>query len=224
VNCIVRESESFWSDSPAIDGGAFDIDWGNTDNIVERSYGHDTLSYCIAVFGSKEIPTTGSIIRSNVCAGLGRSPRLARHHGAIHLATWDGGKIDRVTIEDNLIEWDAPIKTPAIREDVQWTNGRQVILRRNLIREGVPPRPQSSAGTLTFWMNDSDDSRGLRVLLESAKVQYTSKGLQVVEKRGTPRTEYRGANGSVIQAWEGYRPACDVLWRVRQDFGVPAEW
>ncbi|HYO83677.1 MAG TPA: hypothetical protein VES20_19905, partial [Bryobacteraceae bacterium] len=56
--CIVRHTEGFWIDSPGIDGGVYDIDWGNDDNVVEQNYGHDAMGYCAAVFGAeKQVPT-----------------------------------------------------------------------------------------------------------------------------------------------------------------------
>jgi hypothetical protein len=224
TDCTVRECESFWSDSPGIDGGAFDIDWGNEGNVVERSYGHDTLSYCIAVFGAKRLVTTNSLIRSNVCAGLGRSPRLARHHGAIHLQTWDGGSLSGVRIEDNLIQWDSPIKGTAIKNEASWTGAVGLVLRGNTIREGTRDAPAVAGGTLRFRLDESADSRGLRVVMESTKAQYNSKGLRVIEQRGSPRVEYTNAEGKLIRSWDGYAPASEVIWLVRQNLGAPAEW
>ena len=222
ADCVVRECESFWSDSPGVDGGAFDIDWGNDRNIVERSYGHDTLAYCIAVFGAGHLVTTESVIRRNVCAGLGRSPRLARHHGAIHLTTWDGGSLDGVVIEDNHIEWDTQVKAEAVRNEAVWSGSRGLVLRRNTIRDDVIPPGTEHGGVLEFRLDGSNDARGLRVLLESAIAQYEAKGLKVVETAGAPRVTYRDAGGKLVRSWDGYAPASEVLWLVRQRMGPPA--
>jgi hypothetical protein len=221
ADCVVRECESFWSDSPGVDGGAFDIDWGNDRNVVERSYGHDALAYCIAVFGAEKLVTTESVIRNNVCAGLGRSPRLARHHGAIHLYTWSGGSLDGVVIEDNIVEWDPPVKAEAVKNEAQWSGSRGLVMRRNTIREDVTPPGQERGGMLEFRLDGSNDARGLRVLLESAKAQFEAKGLRVTETQGAPRVTYKDAGGRVVRAWEGYAPASEVLWLVRQRMGAP---
>ena len=45
-------NEAFLTDSPGVDGGAYDIDYGNTKNSVIDNYGHDTQGYCVAVFGA----------------------------------------------------------------------------------------------------------------------------------------------------------------------------
>ena len=111
--CVVRRCEAFLTDSPGVDGGAFDIDYGNDDNIVEESYGHDTQGYCVAVFGAGGA-TTNSIVRRNVCVANGRSPRLAAHQGAVFLSTWNGGRLKGVRFAGNRIFWDPPIAGPAV--------------------------------------------------------------------------------------------------------------
>jgi hypothetical protein len=221
ADCVVRESESFWSDSPGVDGGAFDIDWGNDRNIVEDSYGHDSLSYCIAVFGAAKRVTTQSVIRNNVCAGNGRSPRLARHHGEVHLYTWNGGKIDGVLIENNLIEWSPPFAGPAIKDEADWATAQRAIVRNNIIRPAPTTGPPWQSGTLTISRDNSHDGRGLRVIAASARAQFTARGLKVVETEGPPQVSLRGPNGRVEREWKGYVPAKDVLWLIRQRIGEP---
>lgn len=220
-NCVVRECESYWSDSPGVDGGAFDIDWGNDNNVVEGNYGHDALSYCVAVFGAGKAVTTNSVIRKNVCAGLGRSPRLARHHGAIHLMTWDGGSLDGVRIEDNLLEWDS--QAEAIRNEANWKGTGKLELRGNTLRRSALPLDPQGGGTLIFQLDESDASRGLRVVMESARTQYEARGLKVEECSGAAGVEYRNARGTVVGSWKGYAPAAEVLWAVRQRLGAPPE-
>ncbi len=91
-NCAVRHNEAFLTDSPGVDGGAFDIDYGNDDNTVEENYAHDTQGYCVAVFAAGWV-TGNSMVRNNTCAANGLSPRLASRQGAVFLSTWNGGKI-----------------------------------------------------------------------------------------------------------------------------------
>ncbi len=112
-DCTVADNEAFLTDSPGIDGGAFDIDYGNDNNVVAGNYGHDTQGYCVAVFGAGWV-TTNSVVRNNVCAGNGRSPRLARRQGAIFLSTWDKGKLRGVEISDNRVLWNPPIEAAAL--------------------------------------------------------------------------------------------------------------
>jgi len=43
-SCIVQRTEAYLNDSPGVDGGAYDIDYFNDDNIVQYNYGHDNSS------------------------------------------------------------------------------------------------------------------------------------------------------------------------------------
>ncbi|HEV2575593.1 MAG TPA: hypothetical protein VGU25_00160 [Acidobacteriaceae bacterium] len=103
-DCTVQRSEAYLTDSPGVDGGAFDIDYGNTKNSVLDSYGHDTQGYCVAVFGAGFV-TRESVVRGNLCINNGRSPRMAKYQGAIFLWTWNGGSIDGLTVAKNAIYW-----------------------------------------------------------------------------------------------------------------------
>jgi hypothetical protein len=69
-DCTVRDNEAFLTDSPGADGGAYDIDWDNTRNAVERNYAHDTQRDCIAVFVISQ-----NIVRNNLCIDNGMSPK-----------------------------------------------------------------------------------------------------------------------------------------------------
>ncbi|MPY86860.1 MAG: hypothetical protein GEU99_02965 [Luteitalea sp.] len=131
-DCTVQYNEAFLTDSPGIDGGAFDIDYGNADNVVQYNYGHDTQGYCVAVFGASWV-TTNSVVRDNVCVNNGVSPRLARHQGAILLSTWDDGKLDGVQIESNTVVWGPAVDAPAVKNSADFV-GRPGIFRDNLIR------------------------------------------------------------------------------------------
>jgi hypothetical protein len=221
ADCVVRECESFWSDSPGVDGGAFDVDWGNDRNTIESSYGHDSLSYCAAVFGAAKRVTTQSVIRKNVCAGNGRSPRLARHHGEIHLFTWEGGSLEGVLIENNLIEWTPPVPAAAIKDEAEWSGSQRVVLRNNTVRPAPVAPPAWRAATLEISLDGSRDGRGLRVIAESARVQYSALGLRVVELTGPPGVVLSGPNGRQERVWKGYAPAKEVLWLIRQFMGAP---
>ena len=115
-DCIVEQNEAFLSDSPGVDGGAFDIDYGNTNNAVIDNYGHDTQGYCIAVFAAGFV-TQGSEVRGNTCLNNARSPRMAQVQGAIFLHTWNDGKLDGLVVENNTVYWNPPEAAPALIND-----------------------------------------------------------------------------------------------------------
>ncbi|HEY2858528.1 MAG TPA: right-handed parallel beta-helix repeat-containing protein [Terracidiphilus sp.] len=112
TNCTVEDNEAYLTDSPGVDGGAYDIDWHNTRNTVQRNYAHDTQGYCVAVFAAG-FTTLDSIVRDNLCIANGLSPRLAALQGAVYLHTWNDGPIRHLTIEGNTIDWNPPVPDSA---------------------------------------------------------------------------------------------------------------
>jgi len=147
--CSVRRCEAFLTDSPGVDGGAFDIDYGDEDNVIEDSYGHDTQGYCVAVFGAGRT-TINSVVRRNVCAGNGRSPRLAAAQGAVYLTTWDGGKLKGAEFSENRIFWFPPIAAEAIVNTADFEGSGT--FAHNTIASSVPHLERSNAA-LQFRTN-----------------------------------------------------------------------
>jgi len=149
-DCTVSQNEAFLTDSPGVDGGAFDIDYGNIKNAVLDNYGHDTQGYCIAVFGAGFI-TRESTVRGNVCINNGRSPRMANYQGAIFLYTWNGGSIDGLRLENNTVYWNPYEKAPALLNDAQIAPGTAVF--RNNTIYATSPWLVKSNNTLAFEQN-----------------------------------------------------------------------
>ena len=176
--CAVRRCEAFLADSPGVDGGAFDIDYGNDDNVVEDSYAHDVQGYCAAIFGAGRV-TTNSVLRRNTCAGNGRSPRLALRQGDIYLSTWDKGRLKGVEITGNRIFWNPPIAAPAIVNTAE-IDGTPVI-ERNEIEHRLPPAALASQARwrLFAFLADDAGSRSQVALLESAHRQFHPAGLDL---------------------------------------------
>ena len=123
IDCRVAWNEGFFSDSPGVDGGIFDIDYGNVNNIVEHNFAHDSQGYCAAIFAAEGEAgaSTNSIVRYNTCLHNGRSPRLARRQGALFVYTWHGGKLDGISFERNTVLWNPPVDAPAIRVNGEFT-------------------------------------------------------------------------------------------------------
>ncbi|HTV09755.1 MAG TPA: hypothetical protein VMD97_11995 [Candidatus Aquilonibacter sp.] len=135
-DCTVSHSEAYLTDSPGVDGGSFDIDYGNTKNSVLYSYGHDTQGYCVAIFAAGFV-THDSVVRGNLCINNGRSPRMALYQGAIFIWTWNGGSIDGLTIEKNSIYWNPLENTPAVLNRGR-VNARTASFRDNTIYSTSP--------------------------------------------------------------------------------------
>jgi hypothetical protein len=141
-NCVVSKNEAFLTDSPGVDGGAFDIDYGNTRNSVLDNYAHDTQGYCIAVFGAGYV-TRESTVEGNLCINNGISPRLAEYQGAIFLWTWNDGVIENLLVQKNTVYWNPSGNFPPVlnRADIR---GSRRIFRENQIYSGSPRMVESN--------------------------------------------------------------------------------
>jgi hypothetical protein len=151
TRCTVQNDEAFLTDSPGIDGGAFDIDfWNHNDSLLDN-YGHDTQGYCLSVFGAYSA-TTQSTVRGNVCIRNGLSPRLAERQGAIFLATWEHGSLQSVRIEQNTVYFDPPGNYVAIQTGQEF-NAREVEIGQNTINTtsslAIAEKLQAGTNTIT---------------------------------------------------------------------------
>jgi len=153
TDCMVRNNEAFLTESPGVDGGAYDIDWATTRNRVEDNYAHDTQGYCMAVFGAGYV-THDAVLRRNLCVDNGMSPRMATLQGAIYIRTWNGGVIDGLTIEKNTIVWNPPGQAaPIVNDQDAQLEGSPLTVRDNLIRSNSPHLMQSYGDKLQFTRN-----------------------------------------------------------------------
>ena len=159
-DCIVRENEGFFSDSPTVDGGVYDIDFYNERNVVENNYGHDSQGYCVAVFGAANTATIASEVRGNLCAGNGRSPRLAMRYGDIYLYTWNKGSLDGVNVHENTVIWEPSINAPAVSNDAAYSGTGRNSFENNLIVSRVGSMVHSNASLLLDRNRYINASRG----------------------------------------------------------------
>lgn len=149
-DCTVEGNEAYLTDSPGVDGGAFDIDYGNTKDSVINNYGHDTQGYCVAVFGAGYV-TRQSVVRGNLCINNGRSPRMANYQGAIFLLSWNGGSIDGLTIENNTVYWNPYENAPALLNEGDIKAGTAVFRHNNIY--STAPRMVNSNTSLSLEQN-----------------------------------------------------------------------
>jgi hypothetical protein len=136
IDCTVEDNEAFLADSPGVDGGAFDIDYGNLRNTVQRNFGHDTAGYCVSIFGAFE-PTKSSVVADNLCLNNGLSPRLAQRQGAILLMTWQGGSIDDLVVRHNRVAWNPSGDTPAVQSGADLHVSGIVLMANEITSSGV---------------------------------------------------------------------------------------
>lgn len=133
--CVVQYNEGFFSDSPGVDGGVFDIDYGNIKNTVQYNFGHDSQGYCVSAFGvdGGSSDSVDSVIRGNLCLENGRSPREAKRQGAMFFSTTPGGTLRGIDVYGNTVLWDPPIDTAAIVSDAAIDRSAPHAFRNNLV-------------------------------------------------------------------------------------------
>jgi hypothetical protein len=133
--CVVQYNEGFLSDSPGIDGGEFDIDYGNIKNTVQYNFGHDSQGYCVSAFGvgGGSSDSIDSVIRGNICVENGRSQREAKRQGAMFFSTTPGGTLRGIDVYGNTVLWDPPIDTAAIVSDAAIDRSAPHTFHNNLV-------------------------------------------------------------------------------------------
>ena len=161
-DCIVQYNESYRADTPDVDGGCYDIDWGTRNNLYQYNYGHDCSGYCISVFGAGGLTTVNSIARYNICANNGRVNSLAARQGDIFLSTWDNGHLDGVMVYNNTFFWNPDNPYSALVNIASFTGSRQNLFANNIIYSTVP------------WLVDSNAS----LQLDYNLYWYTPKNIE----------------------------------------------
>jgi hypothetical protein len=120
-----------------VDGGAYDIDWDNARNIVQRNYAHETEGYCVAVFAAG-YTTSDGVVRDNLCINNGVSPRLAALQGAVYLHTWNDGPIRGLQFVNNTIQWNPPVADAAAVVSDALFQGPTPVFAHNRIESTTP--------------------------------------------------------------------------------------
>lgn len=138
IDCVVQYNESYNADSPEIDAGCFDIDWGTRNNTYQYNYGHDCEGYCISVFGAEGVTTENAVVRYNVCSNNGQRSSLASRQGEIFLSTWNGGYLDGVLIYNNTFSWSPPGNYPPLVNKAEFSGERQNLFFNNILVSTKP--------------------------------------------------------------------------------------
>jgi hypothetical protein len=180
--CVVQFNESYENDSWDIDGGDFDIDYYNEDNVVQYNYGHDSAGYCVAIFGAGGRATRHSIFRYNICSNNGRKSSLSSE-GEIYLHTWEGGTLDGVEIYNNTIYWNPAANAAAFTtSDAQYSGRGRLLFENNIIYATVPNLVQATEpfhlDNNLYWTTASSPSWKFGGISYSALNMYQSGSQQ----------------------------------------------
>ena len=137
--CTVQNNESYANSSwGQWDGGDFDIDYHTTNNIVQYNYGHDTVGYCVSIFGAENDVTTGAIIRYNICSNNSQMT-ASQDVGEIVLNTWDGGTIDGAQIYNNTFNFNTVTPGPLlVSNNATFSGTAPVFFKNNVVYSSTP--------------------------------------------------------------------------------------
>jgi hypothetical protein len=140
--CIIQNNESYsiqdWS---PWDGGDFDIDVWNDNNIVQYNYGHDAAGYCVSVFSADDYVGTNNIVRYNVCSNNAQMADIA-DPGEIFMngnGAPISGTLNGVEVYNNTFYWNPATPGPAfntVNGNFSGTNPN--FFRNNIIYSTVP--------------------------------------------------------------------------------------
>ena len=160
--CTVQNNESYANQSWDGDGGDFDIDYYNDDNVVQYNYGHDSAGYCVAFFGAGGRASNDNIFRYNVCSNNGRRSDLSKQ-GEIELYTWDQGSLNGVQIYNNTFYWNPASNAAALSAGTATFSGTDPrFFKNNIIYATVPGMIQVTSGIVLdnniYWTTSSTPS------------------------------------------------------------------
>ena len=200
--CVVADNEAYLTDSPGVDGGAYDIDWDNQRDTIERNYAHDTQGYCISVFGAGYV-TSDSLVRDNLCIDNGLSPRMAVLQGAMYLSTWNGGTIRGLTVSGNEIHWNPPVPGAAAIEGPATASGTPIVFTGNTVESTSPlvyriKTPWQSSGNAYFLNGEPIFAVGENRNLSFQELQ--SQGMEAKSVDAPPK-EQEHQDSLRLEAW-----------------------
>ena len=111
-DCRVEYNEGYLHRFSRRGRGRFDIDYGDENNLLNTTSAMTRRAIAFLSFGAEGQAGTRLAARfgNKTCIHNGRSPRFSKRQGAVFLYTWNGGKLDGVEIENNVIVWDPPVR------------------------------------------------------------------------------------------------------------------
>lgn len=143
--CTVQNNESYANQTWAGDGGDFDIDFYNNDNVVQYNYGHDSAGYCVAGFGAGNTADNNNIFRYNICSNNARGISHPAQ-GDVFLSTWNGGTLNGIQIYNNTFYWNPVNPQPLLyTTKATFTGSSPDFFRNNIIYSTVPEMVSASS-------------------------------------------------------------------------------
>ena len=161
--CTIQYNESYANHSWGGDGGDFDIDYHNMNNIVQYNYGHDSDGYCVAFFGAASDVDTNNVFRYNICSNNARKASSGGQ-GDVFLATWDGGSISGAQIYNNTFYWNPAAPAPLLNAaNATYSGNLANFFSNNIIYSTVPQMVSANSNfsldNNIYWVTGNDPAQ-----------------------------------------------------------------
>jgi hypothetical protein len=169
----VQNNESYrHHTSTPYDGGDFDIDGYNNDNVVQYNYGHDADGYCIGTVGDPVAPDTNNIVRYNICSNNARNSTIAPQG---EISCTGGPGVTGWKVYNNTISFNPANPSAAfiILGDKHLRNG---LIKNNIIFSSAPEMMQITASNFTLDNNIYWTTSGSQPSWQWNGVTYTGLG------------------------------------------------
>ncbi|MEU6850854.1 right-handed parallel beta-helix repeat-containing protein [Actinacidiphila alni] len=196
------------------DGGGFDADTYATKSLIDHNTAYGNDSYCVAVFGGRDLVTSDVTVTHNTCTDNGKNPS-SQSQGDIF--TWTAGRtttdpssIQNITVNNNTINRTQP--GPWLMSQSNYLPG-EVSFWGNDITHAVPAKLVyiEQCGTDTATVTWHCDPTQPKLDLNTYKVTGTGPVTFVVARNGstgtgsaadpyTPFSAYQSATGQDPQS------------------------
>jgi len=141
--CTIQHNESYANHTPNIyDGGGFDIDLFNIDNVLQYNYAHDCDGYCVGEYSTLVAPNKNNVVRYNICSNNNR--KAAAVLGDFWL---DGTPVDGTQIYNNVSYWNPANSAAAFEAQyTQYSGTIPNFFKNNIIYSTAPAMINVNSG------------------------------------------------------------------------------
>ena len=142
--CMIQHNESYGNHTPNLyDGGGFDIDLFNIDNVLQYNYAHDCDGYCVGEYSAFVAPNRNSVIRYNICSNNNRKAATA----VLGDFWFSGAPLEGTQIYTNVSYWNPANNAAAFEAQyTQYTGTNPNFFKNNIIYSTSPAMINANSG------------------------------------------------------------------------------
>lgn len=216
-NCTIQYCEASHVQAATTDGGAFDIDYWQTNSTIQYSYGHHCAGYGVSVFGADPgFVTENSVVRYNILKDNGKDSAFA-YQGDFYIFTWNGGLLNGVRVHDNISFWNPAAAAPSLHFNANFSGDLPNTFTNNTI--------YSSHSWLASFKSDSLKADSNRYWVTSGKPLWEERKIKYHSLQEWQRNSRQDNNSLYTQdrikipGW--YRSGIQSNLRIREKGRTP---